>query len=113
AGDRFLKEVAAKWRDQLRESDVVARLGGDEFAMLLTSCTLEAAQGIMGRLCSELPEAWTCSAGVGAWDGRESGSDLTARADAALYRAKDAGRNRIEVAERADGDHAAAGAPVE
>jgi len=98
AGDRFLKELTAKWRGQLRESDLMARLGGDEFALVLPSCAAESALTVVRRLCSGIREDRTCSAGVAAWDGRESRYQLVARADASLYEAKEAGRGRVLVA---------------
>jgi diguanylate cyclase (GGDEF)-like protein len=98
AGDRLLKELTASWRGTLRESDMLARLGGDEFAVLLVSCTLDAAGGIIERLRAQTSVGWTVSAGVAQWDGRESPFDLLARADNALYRAKEAGRDRVRVA---------------
>jgi diguanylate cyclase (GGDEF)-like protein len=100
AGDRFLKEVAAKWQSELRDSDLLARIGGDEFAILFAGCTADAAADIARRLCDELPSARTCSAGVAEWTGRESTQDLMARADGALYEAKEGGRARIVVARR-------------
>ncbi|MGQ0669288.1 MAG: diguanylate cyclase domain-containing protein [Actinomycetota bacterium] len=98
AGDLLLKEATAVWRNQLRDGDSLARLGGDEFAIVLPGCPLRAAQGIVQRLCSSLPAGQTCSTGLAEWDYVESTEGLIARADAALYRAKDAGRNRIVVA---------------
>jgi diguanylate cyclase (GGDEF)-like protein len=94
-GDRFLKELTACWRAKLRDSDVLARLGGDEFAVLLPTCERRVAAVIVERLCSDLPDGQTCSAGLVAWDGVENADELVARADAALYQAKNAGRNRI------------------
>jgi diguanylate cyclase (GGDEF)-like protein len=98
AGDRLLKEMTALWRSQLRDGDVLARLGGDEFAVLLPRCPLEAAERIMCRLIKGLPQAATCSTGLASWNGIENRHELLARADAALYRAKEAGRNRVSVA---------------
>ena len=94
-GDRFLKEITALWRARLRDSDVLARLGGDEFAVLLPSCAMATAEPVMSRLCADLPGGSTCSAGLVQWDGRETAEAFVARADAALYEAKNAGRNRV------------------
>jgi len=98
AGDRLLKEVTAWWRSQLRDGDILARFGGDEFAIILPGCPLDAAHRILGRLCEGLPGEQTCSTGLASWNGSETATELEARADAALYGAKEAGRNRIVVA---------------
>lgn len=98
SGDRFLKEVAALWRGQLRHLDVLARIGGDEYAVVFRSCTVQAALRVVIRFCHGLPSGLTCSAGLAQWDGRETPYDLMARADAALYEAKSKGRARPAVA---------------
>jgi diguanylate cyclase (GGDEF)-like protein len=95
AGDRFLKQMAGAWSQTLRAGDILARYGGEEFALALPGTNLEHAQEMLERLRQSLPEGQTCSAGVCRWDGEESAESLTARADTALYAAKDAGRNRV------------------
>ena len=97
AGDRFLKEITARWRSRLRDTDVLARLGGDEFAMVLPNCELEAAHAILARLATDLPSEQACSAGLASWDGAESADGLIARADQAMYLAKNGGRARVVV----------------
>ena len=97
AGDRLLKEAAAAWRDQLRTGDVLARLGGEEFGVLLQNCDEETALEVVGRLLAHVPEGRTCSAGIAIQAPDESGEALVARADAALYEAKAAGRDRAHV----------------
>ena len=94
-GDRFLKQMAGAWMQTLRAGDILARYGGEEFAVALPGTDLEHAQQMLERLRECLPEGQTCSAGVCRWDGAESAESLTARADTALYSAKDAGRDRI------------------
>jgi diguanylate cyclase len=69
------------------------RYGGEEFAVLLPDCGLAAAMEIAERLRTAQPEG-TCSIGVAAWDGQEEATGLVARADRALYAAKEAGRDR-------------------
>ena len=96
AGDRFLKEAAAAWQAMVRRTDLVARYGGEEFAILLPDCHLDSALEIAERLRTAQPEG-TCSLGVAQWDGREDVTSLVARADRALYAAKEAGRDRIHV----------------
>jgi diguanylate cyclase (GGDEF)-like protein len=96
AGDIVLKAVSAAWQNLLRGSDVLARIGGDEFAVLLPGCHLEMAATIAERLRQAVTEA-KCSVGVSTWDGFETGDDLFARTDAALYEAKQTGRDRVVV----------------
>ncbi|BFU42618.1 diguanylate cyclase [Krasilnikovia sp. MM14-A1004] len=100
-GDRLLKEAAATWADGLRRGDLLARYGGEEFVALLPSADEAEAARVIDRLRRRTPMGCTFSAGLAAWDGRETGEALLARADRALYRAKAAGRDRIERAEAA------------
>jgi diguanylate cyclase (GGDEF)-like protein len=97
AGDRLLKESAAAWRSILRASDVLARIGGDEFGVLLPGCALDMAASIADRLRAAVPASAGCSVGVAVWDGRETAAELVARADGALYDAKEQGRDRVVV----------------
>ena len=100
AGDRLLKEAAGAWRDALRETDLLARYGGEEFSVVLPDCTLEDAVELVERLRSVTPGGETCSAGVAQWNGEEMPESLVRRADAALYEAKRAGRDRVVVASK-------------
>ena len=93
AGDRLLKAAAAAWQGRLRKTDLLARYGGEEFALLLPDCGLASGMEIAERLRTAQPEG-TCSLGVAAWDGQEEAAGLVARADRALYAAKEAGRDR-------------------
>ena len=98
AGDRLLQDAAGAWRKALRSGDIIARVGGDEFAVLMPECGTGAAENICKRLCAALPEGRTASIGVACWDGLEDAEDLTARADGALYEAKQSGRGCVTVA---------------
>jgi diguanylate cyclase (GGDEF)-like protein len=98
AGDRLLKFFTARWQSELRSADVLARLGSDQFAVLMPRCHLEAGGAVIRRLCA-VPASTTISAGVACWNGHESMQELVARADHALYQAKQAGRSRIVLAE--------------
>ena len=99
AGDRLLKEAAAAWQDQLRTVDHLARFGGEEFVLLLPAASAEQAREIVDRMRLATPLGQTFSAGIARWNGAETSDELTARADAALYQAKNGGRNRCVEAE--------------
>ena len=88
AGDRVLREVAAAWRSQLRDSDLLARLGGDEFAVLLPDCGEQDLEELARRLRTALHYEAGCSVGAVTWVPGESVADVLRRADAALYRDK-------------------------
>jgi len=102
-GDLVLQDFARRVEKEKRSSDLCARYGGEEFVLLFRATSLEVAvscvdrvrQGLVGREFPELGGTLSFSAGVAEFDGRESIEDLLRRADAALYRAKVAGRNRV------------------
>ena len=106
AGDQVLIEVARRLQVEAREVDHVARYGGEEFCVLLPHTehegALQAAERLREGVC-ERPITWgnatvpvTISMGlVCANDPRESLQSLLRRADAALYQAKDGGRNMV------------------
>jgi diguanylate cyclase (GGDEF)-like protein len=94
AGDTHLKEAASLWRRRLRSADLIARYGGEEFAVLLTETDIVQARELVETLRACVPREETVSAGIAQWDGVESGAELFARADHALYEAKRLGRNR-------------------
>jgi diguanylate cyclase (GGDEF)-like protein len=95
AGDRLLKETAAIWREQLRGGDLLARLGGEEFGLLLPNCDTGRAFEVIERLRGLVYGDRTCSVGFAAWQPGESADAVTARADAALYEAKELGRDQV------------------
>ncbi len=97
AGDSLLRDTAAAWRDQLRGGDLLARLGGEEFGLLMCDVSSETACEVVARLRACIPEGRTASAGVALRADGESAESLMARADAALYEAKAAGRDRTQV----------------
>jgi len=105
-GDEVLRVVARLLAGSVRASDTAARYGGEEFALVLPSCgtggatrVAEAARSAVAS-CAEL-DGITISAGVATLDpGSGDAAALVAAADAALYRSKREGRNRVTVAER-------------
>jgi diguanylate cyclase (GGDEF)-like protein len=98
AGDRLLTEAAAAWPAHLRAVDHLARYGGEEFVILLPDAGAEQAHRILDRMREATPLGQTFSAGIALLRDGESSDDLVARADAALYDAKGAGRNQVALA---------------
>ncbi len=112
AGDKLLCEVARRLRQSVREGDTVARLGGDEFVVMLEDLgasgheACERGAAIGEKILAALNEPFdidgdqhhtTPSIGVTCFGSAdERAEDLLRRADAAMYRAKAAGRNRME-----------------
>ena len=106
-GDHVLKSLARLLRQRLRQVDTVGRYGGEEFALILPGCTVEDAGAVLEEIRQRFEnlshgrgsEAFqtTFSAGVAGVPGAADASDLIKAADAALYRAKHAGRNRVVV----------------
>ncbi len=94
AGDRLLKETAAMWLHMVRTGDLLARLGGEEFGLLLLDCDTEHATEVIERLRAAVCGNQTCSAGFAQREPDEEIETVMARADAALYEAKSAGRDR-------------------
>jgi diguanylate cyclase (GGDEF)-like protein len=107
AGDQILSKVARTTMENLRSIDCCARYGGEEFALVLPQTPLEGAQKVAERLREEIaalefPEISsgfriTISIGCADYTGDETMDEVIARADAALYLAKDEGRNRVKV----------------
>lgn len=102
AGDRVLVALAEQARSTLRQYDLLSRWGGEEFVALLPDTGIEGACDLAERLrlqiaSMELREigAIACSFGVAERCAGEDADSLVNRADAALYRAKEAGRNRV------------------
>ena len=98
AGDRLLKQSAAAWERELRDTDILARYGGEEFSVALRGCRLDNAKDIVERLRVAMPGGQTVSAGVVCWNGHETAEELVGRADAALYEAKRMGRDCLVAA---------------
>jgi diguanylate cyclase (GGDEF)-like protein len=94
AGDRLLRETAAAWRGEIRADDFLARLGGEEFALVLTGRDVSSVSALVERLRHSMPADQTVSAGIALRIEDETPDELLDRADQALYRAKEAGRDR-------------------
>ena len=111
AGDKVLKAIAEVLKDSVRKSDLVARYGGEEFAIILPETPVEGALVLAERLRKKMAAAKvenngstisvTASIGISGFDHEadKSNTDLIAKADAALYKAKRSGRNRCCISE--------------
>jgi diguanylate cyclase len=108
AGDEVLRRISAVLRESLREIDVVARYGGDEFAVLITETDLRRARVVAERVRrlflehrGEQAEAERCTLSIGLAESDRllaTVDDWVRRADAAMYRAKASGRDRVDAA---------------
>jgi two-component system, cell cycle response regulator len=110
AGDAVLREAARRLKAGMRAYDSVGRLGGEEFIAVLPECDAKTGLSVATRLCRSLAETPTqyngsaikhsISIGIAATDqfGSARGDELIRAADAALYRAKHAGRSRALLA---------------
>jgi diguanylate cyclase (GGDEF)-like protein len=112
AGDEALQHIAKCLRTSLRrELDLPARLGGEEFGVLLQGVTVEQAWDVAEQIRTALQglaithsaspplQVMTMSLGVAVVTDKDNATTLYRRADEALYRAKDLGRNRVAQAE--------------
>lgn len=113
AGDEVLKELATRWKTLLRSGDLIARMGGEEFCVLLPGTGVRQAETVARKLLEEARREGvaipglaslvpvTLSIGLVGFDTCPADPDARAllqAADAALYRAKQSGRDRFETA---------------
>ena len=106
AGDDLLKGIAGLLKHRMRHTDILARVGGDEFAVLLPQTNATQASAVADDFVKALDKQAamlanqsiriTASVGVASFDGI-SAAEVLARADVAMYGAKQAGRNRFIV----------------
>jgi len=109
AGDSLLVRFSRIIDEEVRETDLAVRFGGEEFLLILVDTGLESALKVAERIRIETerkdfaesqtpPMNMTVSIGVASYDKNvDSVDELISRADDALYRAKESGRNRVEI----------------
>jgi diguanylate cyclase (GGDEF)-like protein len=107
-GDRVIKSLSLFLKQRLRKSDFIGRYGGEEFAIVMPDTSLPAALQVLDEIRERFaeinyparPEDFSCtfSAGIAQLKPGGDATSLAAQADAALYQAKRAGRNRIHLA---------------
>ncbi|HVK98866.1 MAG TPA: diguanylate cyclase [Dongiaceae bacterium] len=111
-GDAVLVQVAELIRSALRDSDIAGRYGGEEFGIILPSTPMDGAKVVAERLRASIESSpvpfekiqipVTASLGIAQFDaGIKDVEEFIAHADAALYDAKERGRNRVVIHERA------------
>ncbi len=106
-GDIVLKKIAQILKDNTKGSDIVSRFGGEEFCIALKDVNNEAAVRFFSKLRSVIAKekavidnkqiSFTASIGVSFRDDKDSIEEILKEADEALYRAKNGGRNRVEI----------------
>jgi len=108
AGDRILETLGAAMREVVREGDFVARLGGDEFGIILPHTDMEVGYSVAQRIHGKVAEETShlshsgnqlsvgLSVGVAAVRPSDTSESIYARADEALYKSKNRGRNQVQ-----------------
>jgi diguanylate cyclase (GGDEF)-like protein len=107
-GDEVLEEIATLIRQNIRDTDIVGRYGGEEFIIILPKTTLSSAWVVAERLRSIIEKAEmkdsagnvftiTVSQGLAGWERGEDAYSLISCADEALYKAKEKGRNCVQI----------------
>lgn len=109
AGDKVLKTIAKSLQAEIRVTDFLARFGGEEFVLLMTGTELPVIQEVADKLRGHVAESGfhfrgtdvqvTISCGIALFSNDDTPEQVFERADQALYRAKEQGRNRCVAAE--------------
>lgn len=103
-GDHVLLHLSHTMHDAMRISDIVGRWGGEEFLLILPETSLQGAIVLAEGLCEKVaaltfehyPHIVTISLGVATYHEEDTSNSILSRADTALYKAKNSGRNRVD-----------------
>jgi diguanylate cyclase (GGDEF)-like protein/PAS domain S-box-containing protein len=106
-GDELLKQVSGRLKQSIREADTLARISGDEFVLMIEdSISIESTTNVVNKIMEAFRKPFelkrhqvliSCSIGVSIYpDDAHDTEELVSNADAAMYRAKDVGRNTYE-----------------
>ena len=106
AGDRVLAQAADRFREAVRSVDVASRIGGDEFAVIMPESTAEDGEQLFKRVHNSMrgtalgpdEQRLRLSGGIAELLHGDTPASLFERADAALYRAKELGKDRADIA---------------
>ncbi len=107
AGDKAIREIGRRIKECIRQIDTAARYGGDEFAVILINTTLSGATIVAQRMVEMVSNSivtWqkeniplSISVGLAEYNGGSTPEDITSRSDQALYEAKKAGKNNVQI----------------
>ena len=116
AGDAVLEKVSSIIKDSMRVADLSCRYGGEEFCVLLPETDLKQTMGLAERLRNDIAAALinyqdkrlsvSVSIGVALWQQADEVDEILEKADKALYRAKNDGRNCVRVVNQLSKDSA-------
>ncbi|ABS03933.1 diguanylate cyclase [Kineococcus radiotolerans SRS30216 = ATCC BAA-149] len=99
AGDELLRSFALAAATHLREVDTLARWGGEEFVVALPGCSATDAVTVADRIRASVPHGQSATIGLAQWRPGEDAADVLDRADGALYKGKNDGRDRTVLAD--------------
>jgi diguanylate cyclase (GGDEF)-like protein/PAS domain S-box-containing protein len=101
AGDNILKKLGTILKENIRETDIACRFGGEEFLVVLNNSDINNASKQMERILNEIRMTSSITLSIGIAEVPRQGTtinEIIRKADAALYKAKESGRNKIVVA---------------